>query len=84
MVVFGGAIGAGGLADDNLYALDLRNGEDLATWMPINVVGNTPGRRYGHVMVYYKPFLLVHGGNTGSEPTNDVWTINLDKAPYNW
>ena len=33
MVVFGGAVGGGGLADDNLYALDLKNGEDVACWL---------------------------------------------------
>ena len=30
MVIFGGAIGGGGLANDNLYSLDLKNGEDKA------------------------------------------------------
>jgi len=52
--------------------------------MQIPVVGNTPGRRYGHTMVYIKPYILVHGGNTGAEPVNDVWTLNLEKGPYNW
>jgi protein phosphatase len=93
MAVFGGAVGGtflffyflgGGLADDNLYALDLKNGEDAACWLQISVVGHTPGRRYGHCMVFIKPFLLVHGGNTGTEPVNDVWSLNLEKAPYNW
>lgn len=35
-------------------------------------------------MVFIKPYLLVHGGNTGSEPQNDVWCLNLEKAPYTW
>jgi len=35
-------------------------------------------------MVFIKPFLLVHGGNTGTESVNDVWSLNLEKAPYSW
>ena len=84
MAVFGGAVGGGGLADENLYALDLKNGDDAACWLQISVVGQTPGRRYGHCMVFIKPFLLVHGGNTGTEPMNDAWSLNLEKAPYSW
>ena len=35
-------------------------------------------------MVFVKPFLVVYGGNTGSEAVNDVWALNLEKSPYNW
>jgi hypothetical protein len=28
---------------------------------------NTPGQRYGHTMVYSKPYLIVFGGNTGNK-----------------
>lgn len=35
-------------------------------------------------MAFIKPYLLVYGGNTGTEPVNDVWCLNLEKAPYNW
>ena len=65
MVVYGGATGGGSLASDDLYLLDLRTGEDAATWMIVPVVGTTPGRRYGHTVVFSKPHLLVFGGNTG-------------------
>ena len=82
MVVYGGAVGGGGLADDNVFLLDLRNGDDKASWVMIPVVGITPGRRYGHTMVFIKPFLIVFGGNTGNEPVNDVWSLNLDRSPY--
>jgi hypothetical protein len=63
MVIFGGAVGGGGLADDNLYVFEMK--EDIgnissnATWMIVPVIGTTPGRRYGHTMVLIKPFLLV-------------------------
>jgi len=39
MIVFGGAKGGGGLASDDLYMLDTRNGEDSAHWMTIPVMG---------------------------------------------
>lgn len=72
MIVYGGATGGGALASDDLYLLDLRNGDDKGSWMIVPVVGSTPGRRYGHTIVYSKPNLLVCGGNTGSEAVSDV------------
>ena len=84
MVVFGGATGGGGLASDDLYLLDLRNGEAMAQWMIVPVVGQTPGRRYGLTIVFNKPYLIVFGGNTVSEQINDVWCLNVDKAPFSW
>lgn len=35
LIIFGGAVGGGGLADDNLFVLDTTNGEDKASWMSI-------------------------------------------------
>jgi hypothetical protein len=52
--------------------------------MIVPVVGKTPGRRYGHSIVFSKPYLLVFAGNTGTEPVNDVWCLNVDKAPFSW
>jgi len=84
MVVYGGACGGGSLVSDDLYLLDLRNGDAAAQWMIVPVVGKTPGRRYGHTIVFSKPYLLVFGGNTSSENLNDVWCLNVDKAPFSW
>jgi len=84
MVVYGGATGGGSLASDDLYLLDMRNGEDQAQWMIVPVVGSTPGRRYGHTIIFSKPHLLVFGGNTGQEPVNDVWCLSVEKAPFSW
>lgn len=47
-------------------------------------MGTTPGRRYGHTMVFNKPHLVVFGGNTGSEPLNDSWSLDLEKSPHGW
>lgn len=52
--------------------------------MIVPVVGRTPSRRYGHSLVFHKPYLLVFGGNTGTEPVNDIWCLNVDKAPFTW
>jgi len=82
--IYGGATGGGGLSSDDLILLDFRNGDEKATWQSLGVIGVTPGRRYGHSLVYYKPFLLVFGGNTGNEPVNDVWALNLEKSPLVW
>ena len=45
------------MAPDELYLLDLKNGDHQAEWILVQVKGNTPGRRYGHSLVYYKPYL---------------------------
>jgi protein phosphatase len=84
MVVYSGATGGGSMASDDLYLLDMRNGENNAQWMIVPVVGSTPGRRYGHTIVFSKPYLLVFGGNTGAEPVNDVWCLSVEKAPFSW
>jgi hypothetical protein len=84
MVIYGGATGGGGLVPDDLYLLDIRTGEDKAQWILVPVVGTTPGRRYGHSLVFCKPYLLVFGGNTGNEPVNDVWCLNVERAPFFW
>ena len=52
--------------------------------MIVPVVGTTPGRRYGHSLCFIKPYLLVFGGNTGSESVNDVWTLNIEITPFTW
>ena len=64
MVVYGGATGGGSLASDDLYLLDLRNGDSATQLMIVPVIGKTPGRRYGHTIVFNKPNLLIFGGNT--------------------
>ena len=83
-MIYGGATGGGALASDDLYLLDLRQGEDKAMWMIVPVVGATPGRRYGHTLLFAKPCLLVFAGNTGSEPVNDTWILNVERSPFTW
>ncbi len=71
-----------------MYLLDLRNGDNTATWNQLNVSGKTPGKRYGHTLVYLQNYAVCFGGNTGTQPTNDSWIIALDeinlKQTYQW
>lgn len=77
MVLYGGATGNGSLARDELYLLQLRNGEENAQWMIIPVSGQTPGRRYGHSLVFKSPNLVLFGGNDGKNNLKDVWILNI-------
>ena len=72
------------MCSDELYLLDLRNGENQAQWIVIEVKGPTPGRRYGHTISFFRPHLLIFGGNTGTEPVNDVWCLNVESCPFKW
>lgn len=65
------------MADDVLYQLDVHNISDKAFWSIKSCSGQSPGARYGHVMGYLKPFLIIHGGNTGNEPVGDVWINDI-------
>ena len=41
---------------------------------------NKPPKRYGHNMVYSKPYLIIFGGTSeDNKCLNDVWIINIDE-----
>lgn len=84
IVIYGGTTGSGGLASDNLYLLDFKNGEHQAKWIVLPVTGTTPGRRYGHTMVFFKPYLILFGGNNGNEDLNDVWILSAKNHHFQW
>jgi protein phosphatase len=86
MVVYGGATGGGALSSDDLYLLDVRSIEKDGkfSWMTIPVQGATPGKRYGHSMVYSRPLLILFGGNNGQTALGDVWTLDVEKSPFIW
>ncbi|KAH8739173.1 serine/threonine protein phosphatase [Cryptosporidium ryanae] len=84
LVIYGGATGGGSLSSDELYLLDLRKDPHYG-WMSVPICGGrTPGRRYGHTMVYSKPNLIVFGGNDGQRTLNDVWFMNVEESPFVW
>ena len=49
----------------------------MAYWAVKNCKGTSPGARYGHVMSYMKPYVIIYGGNTGSEAVGDIWKIDV-------
>ena len=83
MLVYGGSIGNGQYASDDLWFLDIKNNEEVS-WMKVPIEGNTPGLRYGHSMVYILPILILFGGSGRSEILNDVWILSTDKVPFKW
>ena len=72
------------MANEYLYLLDLKMGEDRANWLLIPTIGCSPGRRYGHSLTFAKPFLVVFGGIPGNDPTNDTYTLNIERSPFTW
>jgi hypothetical protein len=52
--------------------------------MVVPIVGTTPGRRYGHTLLFSKPYLILFGGSEGTDPLNDVWALSVEKAPFSW
>ena len=89
VLYYGGSIGNGQYATDDLWFLDIKNQEE-ANWMQVPIEGPTPGPRYGHSMVYIYPNLILFGGssNAGQNKKNiimkDVWIFPTDKTPFNW
>jgi len=83
MVIYGGATGGGSLSSDELYLLDIRN-EESSQWMSVPVMGTTPGRRYGHTMIFNKPLLIVFGGNNGQQAECDIWILDVERSPFQW
>eukprot|EP01022_Parablepharisma_sp_SALTPOND_P026292 TRINITY_DN626_c0_g1_i2.p1 TRINITY_DN626_c0_g1~~TRINITY_DN626_c0_g1_i2.p1 ORF type:complete len:812 (-),score=35.03 TRINITY_DN626_c0_g1_i2:3904-6339(-) len=84
MVIYGGATGGGGLANEDLHLLDLRKGNENISWIVIKVSGANPGKRYGHSLSFCKPYLVLFGGHSEAEPQNDVWVLSIERAPFQW
>ena len=73
------------LATDELFLLDLTKGDDKAEWMNVLIEkGQTPGKRYGHSLVYSKPYIILFGGYFNNEVSNDVWLFNPEQKPFHW
>ena len=68
-----------------MFLLDLKGGDNNAEWLMVQIEkGPTPGKRYGHSLVYYKPFFILFGGNLNNEVANDVWIFNSEQQPLHW
>lgn len=62
----------------------MSEGEEKCKWITLNCSGTSPGKRYGHAMVYAKPYIAIFGGNMGNKITNDIWIINIDEPRLEW
>ena len=61
------------MVDNELYLLKISPNEANGTWVKVPVGGEKPSQRYGHQMVFLKPYILVIGGTVNNEPSNEVW-----------
>ena len=88
MAIFGGAGIGGELVPDDLYILEVSLSKNNCTWYKIPTEGPGPGKRYGHVIIYYEPYLLIFGGNLGNSLTNKIHftSINVNDIaqPIRW
>jgi hypothetical protein len=82
MAVYGGS-NSSGLADDRLWILQLSE-QNEGVWLEVRVVGPTPGPRYGHSLVFLRPYFVLFGGNFNPNLTNEVWIINTRNNPSQW
>jgi len=63
VLYYGGYIGNGQYATDDLWFLDIKNQKEF-NWMQVPIEGHTPGPRYGHSIVYIYPNLILFGGSS--------------------
>ena len=83
MLVVHGGIGPDGLADEDLYVLDLATRDPK--WHRVHVRGPGPGKRYAHVLSFVaQRFLVVIGGTDGSACVDDTWVLDTTTKPYEW
>ena len=82
LAIFGGTCLAGELAKDDLYVLELSTEKNSSIWYKVPNNGPGPGKRYGHVIIYYEPYLLIFGGNLGNGLTNKVHFTTIDPNDY--
>ena len=57
LAIFGGTLLQGELAPDDLYVLEVSSEKNSSVWYKVPNDGPGPGKRYGHVIIYYEPYL---------------------------
>ena len=82
LAIFGGTCLAGELAPDDLYVLEVSLEKNNSIWYKVPNKGQGPGKRYGHVIIYYEPYLLIFGGNLGNGLTNKVHFTTIDDYDF--
>lgn len=85
MMIYGGSTSNGGLADDQIWLLYLHEGnENEGEWKEYPTIGQTPGPRYGHSLIYMDPYFILFGGNFNPNLSNDVWIIDINNKQNSW
>lgn len=82
LVIFGGAHSHGQLVDNDLYLLKIN--DSICKYIRVPIESEKPLARYGHTMVFTKPYILLIGGNVANEPSNEVWCLSIDNSPFQW
>ncbi|XP_024008103.1 serine/threonine-protein phosphatase BSU1 [Eutrema salsugineum] len=82
MVVIQGGIGPAGLCSGELIVLKTTN--DQFRWQIVEIGGEAPGPRYGHVMAIADSTLLIYGGTNGNRILSDTWAFHAAKKPNFW
>jgi len=79
LYTFGGALKNGYLADNDIHFLEFSKSLMKPEWGIIKLQDNKPDKRYGHFLLYIKPFLAVFGGiSEDNISMNDLWVINIE------
>lgn len=65
-----------------MYLMKYQN--EKAVWSEVITVGERPPRRYGHTLTFTSPYVILFGGNIGSEVSNDTWCLNISQEPFQW
>lgn len=68
------------MADNDIHFLEFSKGLLKADWGVIKLPkANRPQKRYGHGLLYSKPYLIVFGGTCENNYSlNDLWVIDID------
>lgn len=82
--LFGGTSSGFTLVPNDLWKLDLRQ-VSSPVWSVVSVSPESaPCPRFGHSLVYLKPYLIVFGGSDGRNILKDVWLLNLEISYLEW
>lgn len=80
LLVFGGGeAGKEPVLDGKVYIFNPMNKK----WISLNIKGDSPKLRHGHVMVNYEDrFIFLHGGMNAENIFNDMWKLDLMKMEW--
>ena len=79
LAIFGGTDENNEFLPDNLYILKISQNYENCIWNKIINYGKGPGSRYGHKIIYKKPYLLIIGGNLENTFTDEIHYTLIDE-----